>query len=264
MEYAYSQRSLDQPQLPSNWDMANDPVMLAMMPAAALLFRQGHVSEGAKTIFLSPSAEALNSQPLSPATSPAIRTLTERSRIRVVLPDIKELPWLESNKPGSDATIVQNFNADFSAPSQSNICADTGEICRDWQSGVFTVQTSRSQLAAGWIGGKQINLTNVTLLIDTAHAAVAVQSLDGRPINESERILISMAAQSVLSPQSTKVILSEPLLGQLKLRAMEGLRLLRLTADGAREPLPVGFADGIYTIRLDSSIGSYWLLMEKN
>ncbi len=57
--------------------------------------------------------------------------------LRVVLPNINELPWLVSAKPGGDATIVRDFNTDFRAPTQSHFCTDTGEICRDWQSGAL-------------------------------------------------------------------------------------------------------------------------------
>ena len=88
--------------------------------------------------------------------------------------------------------------------------------------------------------------------------------LDELPIRTSGRVLISMAAQSLPFAQSAKtmVMLSEPLVGSLSIRAKEGLRAFRLTADGAREPAHAEFADGTYTIKLDRSIGSYWVLLE--
>ena len=136
MEFAYSQSSLNGPRMPDNWDMQNDPTMLAMMPAAALLFRQGHLNQAVRTFDLSPNSNALMGQPISPVTSRAIRTLSERSRLRILLPEIKELSWLAPNKPTDRSAIVKDFDTDFSAGEGSRLCSDTAEFCRDWRSGI--------------------------------------------------------------------------------------------------------------------------------
>lgn len=263
MQYAYAQTNLARVRRANNWEVANDPAMLAMMPAAALLFRQGHVAQGPKKHVLALSPGQLFDQPVSPATSQAIRTLTERSRVRVALPEVPELPWLAPTAAGDHTvTVVQDPNADLAASDDGQLCAATGEFCRDWRNGVFTVDTARSQIASGWIGGRTIKLGNVSFDIDTANASVAVQSLDGSPIDRSGRILISMAAQAVPDPQQQTFSMSEPVTGRLHIRAAPGLQLFRLSYNGLKEPLTATVSGGGYAIGLDSSLRSHWLVLQ--
>ena len=50
----------------------------------------------------------------------------------------------------------------------------------------------------GWIGGRDVTLTDVHMSIVTRNATVAVQSLDaGAPISASRAIMISVGASSV-------------------------------------------------------------------
>ena len=65
--------------------------------------------------------------------------------------------------------------------------SDTGELRRDWEQGVYSIDTPRTQAAMGWIGGKQIKLADVEIAVTTRNATVAVQSLDERPISGHAR-----------------------------------------------------------------------------
>ena len=262
MQYAYAQTDLGRVRPANQWEAANDPAMLVMMPAAALLFRQGHVTEGPQEYLLALSASQIIDHPVWPATSESIRTLAERSRMRIALPELPALPWLSPTEPGRQAVTVLDPNADFTSSSKGELCADTGEFCRDWRHGVFTVDTGKSQIASGWIGGRTIELDNVSFDIDTANASVAVQSLDGVPIGQSGHVLISVAAQSVPDPQHPAASMSEPVTGLLHVQAPPGLELFRLSRNGLKEPLATEVSERGYAITLDDTLRSHWLVLE--
>jgi hypothetical protein len=261
MQYAYAQVPIDGPSRPSNWHSYNDPALLAMLPVAALLYRQGHVQAARRSYYLSLPPKVLMGEKISPATSRSIRTLAEQSKLRIALPAIPELPWLKPEPAPPNAIIVRDPNRDFIPEGQDFVCSDTQEICRNWVQGVATINTPKSQIASGWIGGRSIALDNLSLQIKTANASVAVQSLDGTAISQSTRILISMAAQSVPEKRRKLPFLSEPIEGVLQIRAREGLSLFALNAVGNKKALEVNRINGKYIIPLDKKMRTYWLML---
>jgi len=262
MQYAYTQVSSKKADRPSNWHAFNDPALLAMFPAGALLYRRGDVQPAQNTYYLSLSPEILTGRKISPATSKTIRTLAEQSKLRIALPAIPELPWLTPGSVPQDGIIIRNPDQDFIPEGQDFVCSDTKEICRNWVRGVATINTPKSQIASGWIGGGLIKLDNLLLRIKTANASIAVQSLDGVALSKSAKILISMAAQSVpVSPRKLP-FLSEPVEGILQIQAREGLKLYALNAVGYKKALNVKRVNGKYIIPLDGKLGTYWLMLE--
>ena len=137
------------------------------MPAAALLYRQGHVSPAKTTYCLMLDPSQLFDRALNPDTSATIRTLAEQSRLTIGMPRVKELPWLKPTKPSSDATIVTDPDHDFIPEGQSFVRSDTGELTRDWEQGIQTIDTPRTQAVSGWIGGKTLKTRDATF--ETSH-----------------------------------------------------------------------------------------------
>jgi hypothetical protein len=259
MHYGYAQSPLNAAGHPSNWQAFNDPAMLAMMPAAALIYRQGHVRQAEKTYALKLDPRTFYYRKISPETSLAIRTIAEQSRLVIELPETPALPWLEPAKSGSDVIIVTDPDQNFLPKGQNFLRSDTGEIYRNWEDGIFTVDTDRSQVAAGWLGGKSVVLQDISVDLVTSNAAVAVQSLTGQPIRDSNSILISLAARSIPSPGNKLPFLSEPVVGKLRIRAPEGLQLFALDRGGRGKPVAVIYTAGHYLLELDHQLGTYWL-----
>ena len=263
MHYAYAQVSLDNAGRPGNWNAYNDPAMLALMPAAALLFRQGHVKKARRTYALSFGDRIFNA-PIAPNTSVALRSLAEQSRLAIDIEPQKSLPWLHPKRRSAEAIPVTDPGRDFLPKNATSVTSDTGELRRDWKDGGFTVDTPRSQIAAGWIGGQRIVLGDVTIASDTANAAIAVQSLDDAPLRSSARILISMGAQAVPEAGNKRSFLSEPIQATLILNAPQGLRLFALGPGGKKTALPVLRTDGAYRIRITPALKTWWLMLEKD
>jgi hypothetical protein len=189
------------------------------MPAAALLFRQAHVKEAQKTYRLDLSRETLYFAETSPATSATIRTLLEQSKLTIGLPDIPELDWDGAlSKKTSGVTAITDVARDFIPPGQNVVTSDTGELKRDFAVGVETINTPMSQAALGWIGGRKYDLADLTIDIRTPKAAVAVTSLDEKPLASSKRMLLTVVAQVAASPGDKTPYLSQPVEGTITFR----------------------------------------------
>jgi hypothetical protein len=228
--YGYSQVPVHEQDKPDTYSTWNDPALTALMPAAALMFRQGHVRPARRTYRLDLSRENLYYANTSPDSSTAIRTLVEQSKLTIGLPDVSELAWddaLSTKSP--DATSFTELDRDFIPQGQNFVVSDTGEVKRDWALGVETVDTALSQAAVGWIGGRPIALRDVTLDIRTTKAAVAVTSMDGRPIATSKKVLVTTVAQVSAGPDDKLPFLAQPVEGTIAIRSKEALRLVPLS-----------------------------------
>jgi hypothetical protein len=115
----------------------------------------------------------------------------------------------------------------------------------------------------GRIGGKTITLSEVEMAVTTKNAVVAVQSLDGNPISQSRKIMISLGARSVPRRDDSLPFYSEPLDGRILIRAPAGLRLH--SRDGGSGKLPgvnASYTNARYILTLDSSFRSSWMLLD--
>ena len=264
MLYGYSQAPLNSAVAGSNYSSFNDPAIMGLMPAAALLYRQSHVALARNSFQLQPDRTAFFYTRQDPVTSKAIRTLLEVSRFSVRIPETPELPWLKSAVASdTKATAVHDLNRDFIPPGRSYVESDTGELKRDWEKGIQTVDTARSQIVSGAVGGAVIRLKNAEFSIRTKKAVVAVQSLDDKPLMKSGRIFITLMARSQPDPVIKTDFLSEPVTGRVSFNAPKGLRLYPVSRSGELEkPISLKYADGRYTVDF-SSPAWHWYVMVK-
>ena len=232
------------------------------MPAAAILYRQGHVRPAEKTYCLMLDRQRLYYEPSHPKNMASLRTLVEQSKVTIGLPDVKELDWDAETKAAPGVEIVTDVDKDFIAAGKNSVRSDTGELSRDWVKGVQAINTDRTQAAHGWIGGQPVRLKHVSFDITTPKAAVAVSSLDSKPLAESRHMLITAIARVVASPGGKMPLKSEPVRGELAVRAPGGLKLIPLGGDGRHlEPVPAPYADGRYTVKLPTVRGTHWFLL---
>lgn len=257
MIYGYSQDSFRGGWSP--WSSYNLPHVTGLMPAAAVMFRQGHVSGAKETKVVQLTRETAFLQSTSVNTSRALRTLPERHRLVIALPDAPELAWDRATPVPAGAQVVTDLQQDFIPAGQDAVESDTGELRRDWKEGVFTVNTPRSVAASGWIGGKTIALGPATFAIGSRKATVVLTSLDGKPLNESKRILLSTAARAQRSGQT---IASEPVEGQIALKSGVALKIFPLLCNGTRgEALALKQEQGAVSIPLAAAAKTHWYLL---
>jgi hypothetical protein len=272
MLYGYCQQPLsDQPHITSVWDAFSDPATMGSMPAAALLFRNGHVSPAKKEYCLALSRDQMFGPPLRPDSCAAARTLMEQSHFSVGIPAVPELDWLKPSKPPESAKIIHEPDESFLPSNGSAVTSDTGELRRDWDAGFQTIDTPKTQVAQGAIGDHEFKLSDVTVLVNTRHAAVAVSALDDQPLRSSNLILVTSIART-LKPKRIPgragwnqdlSAYSEAVHGEVTVRAPAGLVAVRLLADGSTLPLPdVIYQDGRYRIPMQKKL-SLWYLLQR-
>ncbi len=263
MIYNYSQRGFDKPSRPYTWSTFMDAALTGMMPAAALVYRRGDVSPAEKTYCIQFSKENLYFQGSHPKNMASLRTLVEQSKVTFGLPDTKELDWDAQTKVASGVEVVTDLDKDFIPAGQDFVRSDTGQITRNWVEGWQTIDTDGTQAAQGWIGGKKLQIAQVTFEITTPKAAVAVSSLDSKPISGSKRILITAIARVVASGGGRTPMLSEPVTGKLTIKAPAGLKLVPLAGDGSKlAAVPVQQVGGAYTVSLPVPKGTHWFMLE--
>ena len=261
MLYGYAQRPLNGAVAGSNYSSFNDPALMGVMPAAALLYRQGHVAPARNSFELAPDRSTLFNTRQDPTTSKSIRTLLETSRFTVGMPEVPELPWLK-NEPDRKSTVIHDLNRDFIPAGSSSVTSDTGELRRDWEKGIQTVDSARSQVASGAIGGETIKLHNASFAIRTKRAVVALQSLDGKPIGKSGRIFLTLMARSLPDKRNKALFLCEPVTGRVSFAAPKGMQMYPVTGSGALgKPIPAGYSKGRYSVTF-SPAGAHWYIFK--
>ena len=264
MFYAYSQEALGGDRsTPSVYQAYNDPALMASLSAAALLYRRSHVKEAGTLYVFAPSRAMLFDQPLSAATSVALRTAAERGKLAIAMPHVPELPWLEESVIPAGAKIIRDPHQALIPADALEIASDSGQLRRNWNQGTFTIDTPQTQAAMGWIGGTNIHLTDVEIAAVTRNAVVAVQSTDGKPIAQSQNIMISVGARSAPKARDSMPFYSEPVEGKILIRAMPDLNLsVRDGPTGKSRRLTAAYNAGHYVLELDASLNSSWLSLQ--
>lgn len=217
--YAYTSIPIAPPRRPEVWSSLFDPAAMVMMPAAALMFRRGDVSPAHEHYALVLDRAAVFERALGPETMATVRSLAERSELRIVLPKLESFEWMKGTTVPEGATVLDDVDVDALEPAATRVESDTGEIVHDWALGTHAVTTARNVSATGRIGGQSLVLDAVTIEIATPWtAAIAVSSLDGLPLHESADILVATVAQ-VTPRDMTLPLLSEPIHGRIVLRS---------------------------------------------
>jgi len=263
MQYAYTQEPITGAGSASNWHAYNDPALLATLPAAALMYRQGHVAESSLVYDYDPGAAVLYNQAVSPAKSALLRSAAELGKLQIAMPATPELPWLARTAPTASARVLTSQSSSPLAIGAGLASSVGGETTRDWRSGTYTINTPKTQAAMGWIGGSRVALTDIEVQATTPNATVVVQSLDGAPIASAQDLLISLGTRAVASANDQAPFYVEPLLGTLTIRAPAGLTLYKRDAMQQKVPVAVNYANGRYTIALTSALQTQWLFLQR-
>lgn len=262
MVYGYSQQSLNGPVFPENWSIANDPSMIGMMPAAAVLYRQGHVRQADRTYALCLDEDEFFGGPVSPVTSLGVRTVVEQSRLVTCMPDTPALPWLDPTDLSGTTAEILDPEMSYLQQNDGVIAADTGEFFREYRKGRFVVNTKASQIVAGQFHHEPVRTDDVEFYIDTPLAAIAVQGMGGQPVSQAQKILISITARAVpVDPQDVTFRI-EPLKGTLRIRARPELTLKSVDPRAGDLSAAHVVEQGMHVIDLDKIKGSRWLYLE--
>ncbi len=263
MVYNYAQSPLQAPANAEEWSTFTDPALSGVMPAAALAFRQGHISPAKGSYCLQLDPKQFFERAVDPKTSATIRTLTEMSKLTIGIPSIKELPWLKPTQAGEGTTILSDPDRDFIPAGQSFARSDTGELIRNWKFGIQLIDTPKTQAVSGWIEGKTLKTQDASFLFNTKKAVVALSSLDNQPLNVSRFILITAVARAI-APSNRMPFLTEPVTGTIVLKTKSAdLELLALRSDGrVIDRVALKHDNDGLTIPIPSEHGTHWFVLK--
>ena len=225
------------------FDVGNDPEVMGLFPAAALLFRRGDVRQSSQSAVIRWSESDLFHRPPYGVFSgqPAYRALVEATTLVTTL-----------GGPTSGKKVLSPFAAPPTAGATFTR-SDTGEFGRDWQTGVAVIDTPRSQGAFGQLPrADTLKMRDVSLRVATPFAAVMVTSLDGRTVRESRHLLVTAVGRAEntgqvfnltrteLKQTGSGPILAEPVSGTVTIRSTaHTFQAYARGADGGRTPLGV-------------------------
>lgn len=268
--YGYAQAPLNRDNKGNNWTSYLDPSLMAVMPAASILFREGHVKGAEKHFRLGLPAEVFFDEPISPKNSISIRSLAEQSKFTVDVDYDQVLPWLgspESCSPElvakSKCEVIHSYERNHLAAGHSTVTSDTNEISRDWNKGLHLIETEKSVVISGSLGRNgKINVPPITVEIDNSSASVAVQALDQKPIGQSNRLLITAIGNSRPSDLRGLPYQIESLHGNISLKMEGEYRFRSLLNEGEAVQFKRLAADE-YQIEFTSGMQSPWILAER-
>jgi hypothetical protein len=243
------------------FDTFNDPCVFGLMPAGALIFRRGDVSSAHDLTAVLWEGEDVFSTQSAWNSYPAYRALVEQTGLVTTL-----------GGPTGAGTTIAPEDALLS-PDQTSVESDTGELRRDWEMGVGTIDTARTQAAYGFLGAAgEIALADVTLSVETPFATVAVTSLDGAALRESDHVLITAVGRAEnrgmeynlthtgLRSWGSGPILIEPIVGRVTMQTeMAECWVYAVRPGGAKSLLrTVAAAGGAVAIDLTAEAGTIY------
>lgn len=228
------------PVIGDHFDITQDPVKIAQMPVGAMIFLRGDVSAARKTVERALSTQQINDS-------------ARMSR--------REQPYFHPGFPlnlplvhGSRVSCIDCAPVPPPALAPSNpIVSDTGEL--SWssgepRSGFVTVDTPRTQVMVGFAPAKDWRLTHLSGELANDFAAVSLSSLDGKPIYQSDTLLLTAAARAgntgmewnerrtMLTKWGAAPTWIEPVTGWVLLKDIDGaVGVFATPLDGAGRPL---------------------------
>jgi len=143
-------------------------------------------------------------QDIEPARQTVVRTVTRKDALETIRWDRDERPFFTKDFPKSAAmqhrtrwqlaeegqTVQQTFPP---AAPLGLMCSDTEQLTwknADKGKGVVTINTPLTQGSIGFLGGNTEQLGDIDIAVENEHATVVLTSLDGKPIQKAERLLL--------------------------------------------------------------------------
>lgn len=134
----------------------------------------------------------------------------------------------------------------YSTENNAPYVSLTNELYMDRQNKLFKLNTPKSQAAAGFFKGKEIELEDVNIKTDTEYAVIALSSVTGEPIFKSDRLLLTASARArktglVMSNDGTEILdggipptLIEPVKAEFLLKTDADVEVYALSSQGER------------------------------
>ncbi len=233
MQYAYLAFVNYDPDVINSFMVLYDPAHMNVLPASALMFHRGDVRE-AMTGY---SEKIAAGEYMDPAFAPKRNSrLTLLGKYGLAFLDVAE-----GRFPSNPDLLKQ-----ASDETRRTYDSVTGELRWDLSRGLLRIDAPRTQGLVGFTQGQSVATSDVTFEIGNEFAVVVVTSLDGEPIPQSKRLLVSTSARAqwsgmefdeqtgVITKSGKPPFLMEPVAGIVQITHSKPMTVYRLSSSGKR------------------------------
>jgi hypothetical protein len=212
------------PYIGDPFDISLDPVRMTEMATGALTFLRTDVRPAKETITRTYSWDQVLESRRLPRTEQPYFT-----------------PGFPLALPLQHAVRIASLNgppaAALAGPQGSPVISDTRELAwhtPTWCQGLVTVDTDRTQALIGFVKANPQKLRNLSAEVSNEFAALLLSSMDGRPLSQSGRMLLTAASRAAntnmkwneqhtrLTNQGEPPSLIEPVSGTIRLSGLQG------------------------------------------
>ncbi|MEW6234306.1 MAG: hypothetical protein AB1656_02870 [Candidatus Omnitrophota bacterium] len=167
------------------WELFNDPCLIGLFPAAALLFLREDVEPARKQVQMAlPEATIFNNDPITPENAQTTR-LVETMQVGT--------RWFAKPAGKNILAPTQPEYLDEFIPSSSK----KQNLRRDSQRGLVIIDSQRTQALIGKLSAASENdLKDVEIESGEEFGVVCVSSLDGKPISRSQDLWITLVSEA--------------------------------------------------------------------
>lgn len=200
------------------------PAMMGQFPAAALIFRQGLVSEGDELVNIELNVDdllALKGTPLAQDAALDELRLNDVPKGQGgtdVQPDRVIDPLIHYAGRTNVSFTQKTGSAKLADPSRyidrehRTVTSSNGQLKLDYRRGLLTIDAPAAQGVSGALAeGGPFELSNLSITSDMALGHVVAVSLDGAPLASSKRILLQ-----VMSEEKSTGFRTEPVNDEVK------------------------------------------------
>jgi hypothetical protein len=249
------------------FDISLDPVRMTEMATGSLIFLRGDVKPAARTVTRRYSRDQVfESRRLGRSEQPYFT------------------PGFPLVTPLVHGTRIASFNGPpttrFEAVDSVDITSDTKEL--RWltshrDSGMVTVETPRTQALIGFVTANGQSVRNLAARLDTKFAALVLSSMDGKPIANAGRLLLTAGSRvsntglkwnadhTRTTDQGGSPSLIEPVTGTVTLRGISRAHRVSVAAlDGAGkpigEPIPAVRSAAGWTFKVGTPVTTWYAI----
>ena len=245
MQYAYLAFNDYDPKVINSFMVFFDPAHMNLLPASALLFHRRDFQEAGAGYFERLAPDQIMDPGMAVQKNSRIALL---GKYGLMFDDVV-----------ADANAVDK-NLLAKAAGKSKVFESvTGEIRWDLGRGLLTIDSDRTQGVVGFTDGQTVAMTDVAVDLRNDFAVVVVSALDGQPIRDSKRLLVSTSARAqwsgmefdetrgIVTKSGTPPFLMEPVVGSVTLRPNGAVTVYRLSSSGQRlgKVIPAQTAEGV-------------------
>ena len=256
------------------------PLKNVFVPAGAVIFRMGAVKPGEHYVTLGLPQESVAGDLVKYGDKLKLH-VTNMNYIWDEAGSVNALTLL--HPIGVDTKAGERKLSEIIPAPEGPWVSETGEIIwdnRDSVNAVYSINAPAAKAAVGYIGGKNISLGSVTIAMDTTEynwAAITLTSLDGKPVEESEKVLLIAAGRAentemgwdekhttVGNKWGNSPSRTEGIPAQIRFSGMPGFRVFALDPTGTETiEVQVGKKRGEQVLNVGAQYKTIWYILKR-